>query len=161
VLEAAGRFPQADFVIAGDGQMAGDLENQAHSQNLRNVTLVGLLHAADLKLQYRQSDIFMFPSAWEGSPKVILEAAACGLPVITRKDYEPETVIDGQTGYLVSSDDELFARVSYLLNNPDCRRSLGTAGRKHIERFDWDHIVRRWEEIFVAVMSNAKWAGAA
>ncbi len=85
---------------------------------------------------------------------MILEAAASGLPVIARNNYEPETVIDGQTGYLVSSDDELFARLELLLKNPNLRRSLGLAGRKLSEQFDWDIITCRWEEIFLRLSSQ-------
>jgi glycosyltransferase involved in cell wall biosynthesis len=106
------------------------------------------LKAPALREQYRQADIFLFPSRWEGSPKVILEAAACGLPVIARKDYQPETVVDGQTGYLGGSDDEILESLGRLIANADLRRAMGRASRAHSERFDWDLITRRWEEIF-------------
>jgi glycosyltransferase involved in cell wall biosynthesis len=119
------------------------------------------LQAEELKAQYRQADIFLFPSTWEGSPKVLLEAAACGLPVIARNNYQPETVVDGETGYLVSSDDELFVRLQELLSRPDQRRKLGEAGRKHSERFDWDPITRRWEEVFLDLMARKTAARAA
>ena len=89
--------------------MAADLKSFAHKGKLQNVEFLGLLNAEELRTEYQRADIFLFPSRWEGSPKVILEAAACGLPVITRRDYEPETVIDGQTGYLTRSDSEIFS----------------------------------------------------
>jgi glycosyltransferase involved in cell wall biosynthesis len=111
--------------------------------------LTGSLIGERLRAEYQKADIFLFPSAWEGSPKVILEAAACGLPVIARKNYEPETVVDCETGYLVGSDEELFARLELLLGNPVLRRNFGRAGRKHSESFDWDHVTRTWEEHFV------------
>ena len=154
LLDAALRFPQADFVIVGEGLMAGELKDRVQRENLRNVMLHGPLDPEALRQQYQQADIFLFPSTWEGSPKVILEAAACGLPVIARKNYEPETVVDGQTGYLVASDTELFSRLEKLLHQPDLRRTLGVAGRKHSEQFDWDPITRRWEEIFLRLISQ-------
>ena len=89
--------------------MADELKARIEREQLRNVMLRGLLGAEELKQQYQQADIFLFPSTWEGSPKVLLEAAACGLPVIARKNYQPETVVHGETGYLVGSDDEVFA----------------------------------------------------
>jgi len=154
LLEAAVRFPEADFVIVGEGLMAGELKARIEREKLNNVTLVGLVAADPLKRQYQQADIFLFPSQWEGSPKVLLEAAACGLPVIARNNYQPESVVDGETGYLVSSDDELFARLRELLAHSERRREFGEAGRNHSLRFDWDPITRRWEEIFLSLMSR-------
>ncbi len=125
------------------------------------MTLAGGLGAEALKAHYQQADIFLFPSQWEGSPKVLLEAAACGLPVIARKNYQPETVVDGETGYLVTSDDELFVRLQELLAQPEQRRKLGKAGRENSRRFDWGPITRRWEEIFLNLMSRKMAARAA
>src|SRR5439155_1750450 len=87
--------------------------------------------------------------------------AACGLPVIARKNYQPETVIEGETGYLVSSDQELYSRLQELLRSPDLRKKLGRAGRKHAERFDWDLITRRWEEIFLELTLRKRFSSAA
>ncbi len=154
LLEGAARFPQADFVIVGGGLMAEELKSQVQREKLPNVFLKGLLGSDDLRREYQHADIFLFPSTWEGSPKVILEAAACGLPVIARRNYQPETVVDGKTGYLVASDDELFARLQDTLCCPDLRYKLGRAGRKHIKQFDWDIVTRRWEDVFLGLMSQ-------
>ncbi len=153
VLDAAARFPQADFLIVGDGLMAGELKARVQYENLANVFLRGALSEEKLRIEYQNADIFFFPSAWEGSPKVILEAASSGLPVVARNNYEPETVLDGQTGFLVGSDDQLFSRLRQLLKNPELCRSLGLAGRRHSKQFDWDVITRRWEEIFLRLSS--------
>ncbi|MGC2450979.1 MAG: glycosyltransferase, partial [Candidatus Sulfotelmatobacter sp.] len=104
--------------------------------------------------QYRAADIFLFPSHWEGSPKVILEAAASGLPIIARKDYKPETVIDGKTGYLGANDDELLDRLGRLLAKADLRRDMGRASRALSERFDWDLITENWQEVFLREASR-------
>jgi glycosyltransferase involved in cell wall biosynthesis len=121
-----------------------------------NVLLLGRMREENLRQEYQKADVFLFPSTWEGSPKVILEAAASGLPVIARSNYEPETVVDGQTGFLVRSDEELFSRLEQLLDHLDLRRDLGRAGRKHSEQFDWDIITRRWEEIFLRLLSQMR-----
>ena len=49
----------------------------------------------------------------------------------------------------MDSDDELFARLHDLLASEELRRSLGAAGRRHAESFDWDHIAGRWAEVFL------------
>jgi glycosyltransferase involved in cell wall biosynthesis len=154
ILQAAQRFSDADFVIAGEGSMAGELKATAEHENLKNVEFIGQQSAERLREEYRKADIFLFPSRWEGSPKVILEAAACGLPVIARKEYEPETVIDGQTGYLAGSDAEVLERLGQLLDNSQLRIEMGAAGRCHSERFDWDLITRQWEEVFIQLAAR-------
>jgi len=160
VVRAAAQFPTADFVIVGEGIMASELEARVREERLNNVTFAGSLKAPALREQYRGADIFLFPSRWEGSPKVILEAAACGLPVIARKDYQPETVLDGQTGYLGGSDDEVLDHLSELMANAELRRDMGRASRAHSERFDWDPVVRRWEEIFLRLAPRGGSAGS-
>jgi glycosyltransferase involved in cell wall biosynthesis len=154
LLEAAARFSGADFVIIGEGAMAEELEARVRRGRLTNVTLAGGLAAEPLKQQYQQADIFLFPSKWEGSPKVLLEAAACGLPVIARSCYQPESVIHGESGFLVDSDDDLFARLQELLVHSEERRQFGAAGRKRSEQFDWNLITRRWQVVFLDLMSQ-------
>ncbi len=151
LLAAATRFPHADFSLAGEGVMAPQLAQQIEQERLSNVRLLGMLTAEQLRNCYQSSDLFLFPSLWEGSPKVILEAASCGLPVIARNNYSPETVVDGQTGFLAASDLEIFERLEQLLNDPDLRRRLGVAGRKLAQRFDWDVITKQWENVFLAL----------
>ena len=153
LLEAAAKFPQADFRIAGEGALEPELRDRIRREGLRNVELLGLLPAERLRGEYQRSDIFLFPSQWEGSPKVILEASACGLPVIVRKNYSPETVIHGVTGYQAVSDDEIFASLAALITNAPLRFELGQAARKHSERYDWDLIAARWSEEFVKLAS--------
>jgi len=154
LLDAAARFPEADFVIAGEGSMTEELHHRIEYERLGNARLTGLANPDRLRQLYQQADIFLFPSTWEGSPKVLLEAAACGLPVIARKNYQPETVIDGKSGYLVGSDHELFLRLGDLLADPERRRRFGEAGRRHSESFDWDHVTRRWEEVFGELLAQ-------
>lgn len=161
LVRAAAKFPGVDFAIIGDGLMANDLAAKVREARLSNVNLLGTFKPLALREQYRQSDIFLFPSQWEGSPKVILEASACGLPVLARKDYKPATVIDGESGYLAGSDEELLERLGHLISDADLRRFMGRAARAQSERFDWDGIVRQWEEIFVKLVSEHGRARAA
>ena len=159
LVRAAAQFREADFVIVGSGPLAEELEVQVRNERLSNVTFARGLDTSALRGQYRQADIFVLPSPWEGSPKVILEAAACGLPIIARRDYQPETVIDGQTGFLGGSEEELLDRLGELLSSSDLRRQMGRASRAHIEKFDWDPITRQWEEIFLKLAPGRKGVG--
>jgi len=149
MLVAASRFPQADFRIVGEGPMRADLERQIERLGLRNVILCGALGAEKLRAEYRRADVFFFPSSFEGSPKVIVEAAACGLPVICRDCYSAETVIHGSTGYQVGAEEDLYSCLKTLLDNEERRREMGRAGRKLSQKFDWDLITQQWASTFI------------
>jgi glycosyltransferase involved in cell wall biosynthesis len=149
VVEAAARFPQADFRLAGAGPLADELRDRARAQGLTNVFLLGPLPAPRLRDEYQKADIFLFPSKWEGSPKVIMEAASCELPVIARNEYAPETVAHGETGYLADGTEEIFCCLEGLLKNTELRREMGRKGRELSKKFDWDLITAQWERVFV------------
>lgn len=148
LLAAAARFPHADFRIAGEGMLRAQLEARIRKEDLQNVTLLGMLAAEELREEYRQADVFLFPSAWEGSPKVVLEAAACGLPVIVRNAYSAETVVHEITGFQATCDNELYSSLQCLLSNAERRRKMGEAGRLHAQKYDWDVISSQWSETF-------------
>jgi glycosyltransferase involved in cell wall biosynthesis len=152
VLEAARRFSSADFIIVGDGIMREELGRD--SATLANVKLKGELDAEGLMKEYRCADVFFFPSRWEGSPKVLAEAAACGLPVVARSDYEPETVIHGETGLLGADDAEVLSHLERLLASRDLRQGMGRRARSHIARFDWDLITMQWEKVFLRLTAR-------
>jgi len=154
LLDAALRFPQADFRIAGDGILASELKIRIQRERLSNVVLLGPMSAPKLRDEYRSADMFLFPSKWEGSPKVILEAAACGLPVVVRNCYSPETVVHGVTGYQAACDEEIYSFAGALLSSSELRARLGRNGRQHSLQFDWDVITSRWADIFETVAAR-------
>lgn len=156
LLSAAARFPQADFRIAGEGLMGSQLSARIVREELRNVVLLGLLDAQRLREEYRQADVFLFPSTWEGSPKVLLEAAACGVPVIARNNYAPETVVHNVTGYQAASDEELYSRLQVLLADRELRTKLGRAGRLHSLKFDWGVIAAQWADVFARLANGVE-----
>jgi glycosyltransferase involved in cell wall biosynthesis len=154
LLSAAVRFPDVDFTIAGEGPMGLELAAQVAQRGLKNVVLAGPLNAEQLQDQYRRADIFLFPSVFEGSPKVILEAAACGVPAIIRNNYSTETVIHGVTGFQAAAGEDLFSFLELLLARPELRRAFGQAAREHSKKYDWDCITAQWEETFTTLTSS-------
>ena len=77
LLEAAVRFPEADFVIAGEGLMADELKARIERERLSNVTLAGLLAAEAVEAAISAGRYFPVSVQWEGSPKVL--AGGCGV----------------------------------------------------------------------------------
>lgn len=156
LMSAAARFPQADFRIAGDGPLRKLLAMRIKREGLTNVNLTGPLNAEQLRNEYQHADVFLFPSSSEGSPKVVVEAAACGLPVIVRNSYAAETVIHGVTGFQAANDEEIFSFLSLLLSRPDLRRQFGEAGRRLSTNFDWGPITAQWEDVFLELAQGRR-----
>jgi glycosyltransferase involved in cell wall biosynthesis len=101
----------------------------------------------DLPAVYQSADVFIFPRISRVTPRVLFEAMACGLPVVTSAiggiiDF----VVDGETGFLVDPYDiqSLARRVVELLQSPDQGRAMGMRARAFVQtQLDWDIIVRR------------------
>jgi len=111
----------------------------------------------DLPDLYRSMDVFCMPckSRWsglevEGLGLVFLEAAASGLPVLAGDSGgSPETVIPGETGYVVHSVDDIVEGLEILLGDPERARSMGHAGRTYVEDvFTWPKVVERFRDGF-------------
>lgn len=103
------------------------------------ITFLGWIDGETVQKTMLASDIFVLPSRAENQPVAILEAMACGLPVVASAiGAIPEQVIDGETGILVPSGDieALKEALSSLANNPKQRELMGMASR------------RRWKNLY-------------
>ncbi|MCW3985537.1 MAG: glycosyltransferase family 4 protein [Candidatus Bathyarchaeota archaeon] len=154
VLEAAKRFRNMDFDLVGSGPLQGMLLNMKERFNLKNVRIHGHLPLNELVSLMQKADIFLFPSVREGFPKVTIEAAATGLPTIVFNDYKPETVIDGETGFIVGNIEEMMDKLEILMGDCALRREMGIKAREHGEKFDWEIIVKQWEKEFEMVLEK-------
>jgi len=154
VVREAAEYPDVRFRLAGTGEEESACRRLAAEKGCRNVEFLGHLTAAQLGVQMRQADIFFFPSELEGHPQVLLQAAACGLPCVALRSYEPEYVIDGVTGFLVDSNADLSAALRRLIQQKDVRETMGSAAAKHSLQFDWDRIAGQWQEIMESAAAN-------
>ncbi len=97
---------------------------------------VGIVRGREKVKFLVNGDVFVFPPiAPEGQPWVILEAMAAGLPVIASSvGAVPETVVDGETGFVVSPGDvdAIVGKLDYLISHPKRRREMGRAGRERL-----------------------------
>jgi glycosyltransferase involved in cell wall biosynthesis len=87
----------------------------------------------DMDNFYRNIDLFVLTSAWEGCPNVILEAMHQGLPLVAFNNSSlPEIVIDNYNGFLVKNEDErdLAEKVEVLIRDSSLRKKFGEAGRQ-------------------------------
>jgi glycosyltransferase involved in cell wall biosynthesis len=158
VLEAAERFPDAGFRLIGPGRDGYEavVSDRISELGLRNVRLEGPKSQGEIAQAMRESDVFLFPSATEGLPKVTLEAAASGLPCIVFRDYQTPSVVDGLTGFQVSTPEEMIDKLGLLLDDPALRTRMGRAARQHAERFSWNTVSRRWEQAYLDIADRGE-----
>jgi len=152
LIEAASRLPNpVEVLLAGTGRTEGSLRRLADKLGVRARFAVDVPWP-ELPDLYRQMDVFCMPcrSRWgglevEGLGLVFLEAAATGLPVLAGDSGgSPETVIPGETGYVVHSTDDIVQGLEMLLGDPEAARTMGLAGRRYIEDvFTWPRVVER------------------
>ncbi len=143
-LQLGSKFPTAKFVWFGDGPLLKSMREAATTSKLENVIFAGPIHSAALAQEYRESNLLVLPSYSEGAPKVLQEAAACGLPRIAFGFYEPQ-VANEVDGYVVWSDDEMFSRVSELISNPVKAIEMGRAAALSVIKNDWNIVAPLWE----------------
>ena len=153
-LKRSGR--EVEVVIVGSGRTEAKLRKLAAASDVSVRFEVGVPWK-DLAELYRSMDVFCMPckSRWggleiEGLGLVFLEAAAAGLPVLAGSSGgSPETVIPGETGYVVDSVDDIVAGLGILLDDPERARRMGAKGRlRVVDEYVWDRVVARLESGF-------------
>jgi glycosyltransferase involved in cell wall biosynthesis len=107
---------------------------------------------------YRRADIFATSTTWEGMPNTVLEAMACGLPIVsTQASGLHELVQDGVNGYLVpiKDSDALSEALALLIDNGYERRRMGRQSRKLVEQqFAWDQIAAQYVQVYGQVLGE-------
>jgi sugar transferase (PEP-CTERM/EpsH1 system associated) len=149
--DAPGRRETLRVVLCGDGPMRESLRTAIESRGLRDIVeLLG--ERADVADVMRTFDVFVLPSRAEGMSNTVLEAMACGLPVVaTAVGGNPESVEEGETGYLVPPGDPsaLASAVARYLDNAELRLRHGQRARRVVERsFSLSGMVERYAAMY-------------
>ena len=128
---------------ADAGTYQAYLKSKLTPEVAEKITFTGFIHRQDFVDRYYDADIFVFPPIWEegfGIPPI--EAMAAGIPIVaSRSGALPETVTEGETGFLVEKNDPeaLAERILRLLNDDDLREKMGRAARRRaLAIFAWE-----------------------
>ncbi len=144
------KFPNVEFVQVGADQQ---IKRAMEKIGFNRIQLLGKKTAQELIQIYHQASVLVLSSLSESFGKVIVEANACGLPVVSTLTTGAKDIIqEGYNGYLVPVQDHkaLAERVMDLLKNPDLRRDMSRQGKKiMIERYgnNTSKIIQFWTEI--------------
>ena len=151
------KHPDWRLEIYGDGHLRQQLHQQIIQSDLEGcVFLKGAVN--NVAQAYSESSIFALSSKKEGFPLVILEAMACGLPIVS---YDcptgPRAIISqGVDGYLVETNnvEGMAAKICHLIEHEDVRKIMGANARKKSERYTPEIICKQWMDLFHQLRKN-------
>jgi glycosyltransferase involved in cell wall biosynthesis len=151
------RVPSAHLLIVGEGPERRSLQQRAERLAVGGaITFAGYKPLEELPPLYRTADVFALPSDFDNSPNVVLEAMACGLPVVaTDVGGVREYVEDGRGGDLVPARDaaRMADAVARWLQAPDRRASASAHNRRAVvERYSWRASARRLLDVYEGVI---------
>ena len=133
-----GESSDAHFVMAGDGELRPAIEARIREHGIgEHITLLGW--QSDMPEVYRNLDLVVLTSLWEGLPCVFSEAMACALPIVaTNVDGAREAILDGDNGYLHEPHDieGMANSVLRLIADPEFRLEMGQRGKSRAMQFD-------------------------
>jgi len=151
----------AKYLIVGEGELRDKLGNLVKKLGLKDkIIFTGRVPRNGLPKYYAASDVFVLPSVarLEAFGLVIAEAMSSGKPVVVSDiPGVREVITDNVEGILVPPMDEkaLSEKISILLSNPEMRKKMGESGRKKVEeKFSWDKVIGKIEEVYEQVVSR-------
>ena len=161
VLERVRRLHlAATLTVIGGGRDRDAFWAAVQARNLSDaVSAPGWVAGDDVQRILRASDVFLFPSHFEGLPNALIEAMAAGLPVVaTRVGGVPDLIRHGENGFLVDVADvaRMTALVVELLAQPDRAWEMGLRARQTVtERCDIERVWPRYAEAIRAAVARA------
>jgi glycosyltransferase involved in cell wall biosynthesis len=143
------RCPDWELVIFGAGDRT-PYERLSSELLLQRCSLNG--PTADIEKEYLNSSLFAFSSRFEGFGMVLIEAMACGLPVVSFAcPCGPKDIItDGIDGILVENGkvSQLAEKIIYMIEHPEERTRMGANAVRKSERYKIDRLAKDWQQLF-------------
>lgn len=136
--------------LIGVGELKDSLAELAKKENVV-VEFLGKIDHNKLPEYLRATDLFVFPSLYEGNPKALLEAMACGLPVLATDVRGIKEIVEHKkTGYLTQTDtQDIHLGLKELLANQELRKTIGGNAQKFIkENFSLAEIIKKELDIY-------------
>ena len=153
----AERFPDWTLEIFGDGAQRKSLEKAVRSSGLEGKVLLRG-RSADIRSEMLGASCLAMSSRFEGFPMVLLEAAACGLPMVSYAcPAGPSEIIrDGVNGYLAPAGNvpALADGLMAVMEDLPRRKAMGRSAAESAEPFAMEEIIRQWDQLFKEVLSR-------
>jgi glycosyltransferase involved in cell wall biosynthesis len=158
LIRAIADVPQAELVIAGNDEdgLTPRLQELARQASVANrVRMIGPVHGEEKWRILASADVFALASYSENFGIAVLEAMACGVPVVVTPEVGlAAAVAETGAGIVVDGEPIRFGRaLAGLLADPERRRRMGEAGRMAaLERFSWNSVARQMEALYHQIL---------
>lgn len=139
------QFPDLSLEVIGSGRLLGDLQQQTRLLGLEEVVnFSGNLSHDQVMAHLSESHVFVFPTLYEGFPKALLEAMACGLPIVASPVSVIPRLLEGGAGLLFNGQDALSITdaLSDLLSDSEKMAAMGRLARERAQRYT----LERWRD---------------
>ncbi len=153
-------IPDLSVYIVGSGPCENELKKLVKELDIEeNIKFLGFISGKEKYSYYTSADICVFPSRHEAFGITLLEAMACGKPVVASNvGGIPYVVEDGKTGLLFEGGnvEDLAEKVIALLNDEKLRDKMGKAGRERVKDFTWDKIAEQTVSVYKEIVENGE-----
>ncbi|WP_094178782.1 glycosyltransferase [Flavobacterium psychrophilum] len=151
----ANKYPNWDLYFWGEGNDKENLENLIQKLNLGNrVFLCGFTPNPIEEL--KKSDLFIFPSKYEGFPLALAEAMSVGLPVVGFSNCSGvnELIIDNQSGFLCNSNEHMQNNIEKLILDSELRKKFGLVGHNQMLAYTEKLVTEKWKSLIDTVYNK-------
>lgn len=153
-INTEGYLSKYHFTLVGKGPL---YDNITKNYALPNVTFTGFASDEDLFRLYRENDIFVFPTLFEGMPTVVLEAMMAGMPIIVSDTGATAELVDYRNGALLEAGNirALKTALQQMYSiTPEERKHLSENSiEKVLSKFTWDKVAEKHLELFESFLS--------
>jgi glycosyltransferase involved in cell wall biosynthesis len=160
--QLAQRWPQVHWVVIGSADEAAvgtELRELAGTLGLAEPSVRWTGHTQDMQAAYGALDLLVAPSRWEGFGLMLVEAMACGTPILgTRAGAIPEVLGESRCGRLVAAEDvdALAAAIGELLSQPGLLAEMAAAGPRRAAAFSWQESAARLDRLYARVLGDER-----
>ncbi|MCD6310296.1 MAG: glycosyltransferase family 4 protein, partial [Candidatus Eremiobacteraeota bacterium] len=148
--------PSLFFLMLGDGDLTGFIEDMIKREELSNIKLVGFTDKVPEYL--KASHVLILPSITEGLPLTIQEALAMEVPVIASNVGETGTIIrDGYNGFIVEpmKTNQFVEKIKLLLDNPELYEKIKANCKESvIDKFSLERMIKDYEKLFSTLLPD-------
>jgi L-malate glycosyltransferase len=151
------RFPNAALTVVGHGSQAAELEALASELGLQHVVFSGAVPSDRIERSYADADIYVQTPSIDNMPNSVIEAFACGLPVVaTGIGGVPTILTHGVHGLLAADNDHetIAAHVIWLLDHPDDARRIAAAAHETCRAYEWPTVRDAWMAVYRTLLPS-------